>query len=162
MQPIRVAFVMEQTLGHVTHSQNLHKALAERSDVLATWLPISFDVVGGARYVPLLRSNWSIRASWRARRALGAALRNAPHEALLFHTQVTSLFSVDLMYRYPTVICLDATPVNYDSVGAAYGHRAAGGGFLDRRKYELNRRAFQAATTLVAWSEWAKHSLVED
>jgi glycosyltransferase involved in cell wall biosynthesis len=162
MQPRRVAFIMEQTLGHVTHSQNLQSALTERSDLLATWLPISFDVVGGARYVPLLRSNWSIRASWRARRALGAALRKAPHEALVFHTQVTSLFSVDLMHRYPTVVCLDATPVNYDSVAAAYGHRAAGGGFVDRRKYELNRRAFQSATTLVAWSDWAKRSLVED
>ena len=162
MQPVRVAFVMEQTLGHVTHSRNLQSALAERSDVVATWLPISFDVAGPARYVPLLRSNWSIRASWRARRALGAALRKAPHEALLFHTQVASLFSVDLMHRYPTVVCLDATPLNYDSVGAAYGHRAAGDGFLDRRKYELNRRVFQTATALVAWSEWARRSLIDD
>ena len=162
MQPVRVAFVMEQTLGHVTHSRNLQSALAERSDVMATWLPISFDVVGAARCVPLLRSNWSIRASWRARRALGAALKQAPHEALLFHTQVASLFSVDLMHRYPSVICLDATPINYDSVGAAYGHRAAGDGFLDRRKYKLNRQAFQAATALVAWSEWARRSLIDD
>src|SRR5947209_2291744 len=142
MPPVRVAFVMEQTLGHVTHSQNLHRAVAQRSDLLATWLPISFEVMGGARYVPMLRSNWSIRASWRARRALGAALGTAPLEALLFHTQVTSLFSVGLMQRYPSVISLDATPINYDSVGLGYGHRAAGDGFLDRRKYELNRRAF--------------------
>lgn len=162
MQSLRVAFVMEQTLGHVTHSQNLHSALAQRSDVVATWLPISFDVAGGARYVPLVRSNWSIRASWRARCALGSALVKAPHQALVFHTQVTSLFSVDFIQRYPTVVSLDATPINYDSVGAGYGHAAASGGFLDRRKYDLNRQVFQTAASLVAWSDWAKTSLVHD
>jgi glycosyltransferase involved in cell wall biosynthesis len=80
----------------------------------------------------------------------------------VFHTQVTSLFSTDLMQRYPSVISLDATPINYDSVGEAYGHAAASSSFLDQQKYALNRRAFRAAHTLVAWSEWARRSLVDD
>lgn len=161
-RPVRAAFVMEQTLGHVTHDRNLREVVAQQTDVAPTWLPISFDVQGPARLVPLLRSNWSVRASWRARRALDRALAAQPHDVLLFHTQVTSLFSVALMGRLPTVVSLDATPVNYDAVGQHYGHRAAGDGFLDRQKYQLNRRAFHAAARLVAWSHWAKQSLVDD
>ena len=162
MQPVRTAFVMEQALGHVTHARNLESLVAERDDIASTWLPIPFDVRGPARFVPLLRSNWSVRASWRARRALNAALARQSHDALVFHTQVTALFSVALMRRLPTVVSMDATPINYDAVGQFYGHRAAGGGFLDTRKFQMNRAVFDAAASLVTWSEWARRSLVED
>jgi glycosyltransferase involved in cell wall biosynthesis len=136
--------------------------VAERDDIASNWLPIPFDVRGPARFVPLLRSNWSVRASWRARRALNAALARQSHDALVFHTQVTALFSVALMRRLPTVVSMDATPINYDAVGQFYGHRAAGGGFLDTRKFQMNRAVFDAAASLVTWSEWARRSLVED
>jgi glycosyltransferase involved in cell wall biosynthesis len=162
MTPLQTAFVMEQALGHVTHARNLETTLRERTDITPTWLPIPFDTRGPARFVPLLRSNWSVRASWRARRALNVALASQPHRALVFHTQVTSLFSVGLMRRYPSVISLDATPINYDQVGQSYGHRAAGNGFLDRRKFQMNRDAFHAAAALVTWSEWARRSLSLD
>jgi glycosyltransferase involved in cell wall biosynthesis len=103
-----------------------------------------------------------VRASWRARRALNAALASRPHDALVFHTQVTSLFSVGLMRRIPSLISLDATPINYDQVGQHYGHRPAKNGLLDRRKYQMNRDAFHAASVLVTWSDWARASLIDD
>ena len=81
----------------------------------------------------------------RARRALGQALRERHHDALVFHTQVTGLLSIEAMRRLPTVISLDATPMNYDTVGSSYGHVAAGNGPIDRQKYRMNRRAFHAA-----------------
>jgi glycosyltransferase involved in cell wall biosynthesis len=66
------------------------------------------------------------------------------------------------MRRIPTLVSLDATPINYDSLGEHYGHRPAGDGFLDRQKYALNRRTFHAAAGLVTWSEWARQSLIKD
>jgi glycosyltransferase involved in cell wall biosynthesis len=66
------------------------------------------------------------------------------------------------MRRYPSLISLDATPINYDQVGQYYGHRAAGNGLLDRRKLQMNRDAFHAAAALVTWSDWARASLVRD
>jgi glycosyltransferase involved in cell wall biosynthesis len=160
----RVAFVMEQTLGHVTHARNLSAMLAERPEIEAEWLPIPFGVGGLARLLPLYRDNWSVRASWRARRALDAALARGPLDGLVFHTQCTALFSVDRMRQIPAVISLDATPINYDVVSqyGGYDHRAAGQGFLDRQKYLMNRRAFHAAAALVPWSEWARRSLIDD
>src|SRR6266540_4221504 len=133
MNQLPTAFVMEQALGHVTHARNLSATLRDRDDISPTWLPIPFETSGASRLVPLLSSNWSVRASWRARRALHAALASRPHGALVFHTQVTALFSVGLMRRLPTLISLDATPINYD-----------------------------AAAVLVTWSEWAKGSLIDD
>jgi glycosyltransferase involved in cell wall biosynthesis len=162
MHPVRTAFVMEQALGHVTHAQNLRSLVDARADIAPTWLPISFDVRGAARYLPLFRGNWSVRASWRARRALNTALGRQRHDALVFHTQVTALFSVGLMRRLPTVVSMDATPLNYDRVGEYYGHRPAGASFLDRRKFQMNRAVFDAAASLVTWSDWARDSLVED
>src|SRR3954469_16611741 len=162
MAPVRAAFVMEQTLGHVTHFLNLRQVAAKQTAVDPTWLPVPFDVGGPSRLVPLLRSNWSVRASWRARRALTRAQARRPLDAVVFHTQVTALFSLDTMRRIPTIISLDATPINYDSVGYYYDHRPAGRGLLDQQKYRMNQRSFNAAARIVAWSEWARRSLVTD
>jgi glycosyltransferase involved in cell wall biosynthesis len=162
MTPLHTAFVMEQALGHVTHARNLHATLGDRQDIEPTWLPIPFAATGASRLVPVLRSNWSVRASWRARRGLNAVLKSHTPEALVFHTQVTALFSVGLMRRIPSLISLDATPINYDKVGQYYGHKAAGNGAIDRRKYQMNRDAFHAASVLVTWSDWARASLICD
>lgn len=159
---IRAAFVLEQTLGHITHTQNLQAAAARQSNVEVTWIPIPFEVRGVERFVPGFGDNWSVRASYRARARLVREHARRPFDVLFFHTQVTALFSRGLMRRVPTIVSLDATPKNFDSVGAAYGHRPAGDGWLDSRKYLLNRAAFGAARALVAWSEWAAVSLVAD
>lgn len=153
---------MEQTLGHVTHHLNLVTAVQRQSALAATWIPVPFSTAGLERLVPGYATNWSIRASIRARRRLGQVLAERRHDALFFHTQVTSLFSVGLMRRIPTVVSLDATPINLDSVGQAYGHAAATGGWIDDRKYLMNREAFHAARALVTWSEWARDSLARD
>jgi glycosyltransferase involved in cell wall biosynthesis len=159
---LRAAFVVEQTLGHVTHTQNLRAAAERQSNVQVTWMPIPFEVRGAERFVPGFRGNWSVRASYRARMLLAQEHARRRFDVLFFHTQVTALFSLGLMRRVPTIISLDATPKNFDSVGPAYGHRPAGDGWLDSRKYKLNKDAFAAARALVAWSQWAADSLVAD
>ncbi len=155
----RFGFVMEQTLGHVTHYTNLRAAVDAETTVQATWYPIAFEPATRAELLPPLSRNWSLRASWRARREL--ALSPVEHDALFFHTQVTTLFSVPLMRRIPSVVSLDATPMNYDTVGAAYGHRPASGA-VERLKRRANARSLQAAAALVTWCDWARRSLIED
>ncbi|MDQ6671984.1 MAG: glycosyltransferase family 4 protein [Chloroflexota bacterium] len=162
LRPARIAFVVEQTLGHVTHYRNLRAFAEGQSDVAPVWLPIPFDVNGPARFMPMVATNWSVRASLRARRALDATIAAGALDGVVFHTQVTSLFSRAIMLRVPTIVSLDATPVNYDSVGRYYGHRPAGDSFLDHQKYRLNHRALHSADGLVAWSEWTRRSLIDD
>lgn len=157
----RFAFVMEQTLGHVTHYQNLRAAIEAEPGVEATWYPLSFPPRDKMERLPLLRSNWSARASWRARHVLARDGAVHTHDAFFFHTQVATLLSTPLLRRVPAVISLDATPINYDTVGAAYGHRPSGSA-LESLKRRLNTRSLHAAGALVTWCDWARRSLIQD
>lgn len=65
------------------------------------------------------------------------------------------------MARVPTVLSLDATPANFDEVGAAYGH-SNGSSIVESLKRHAHRRIVARAAAFTTWSEWAKRSLVED
>ncbi len=155
----RFAFVMEQNLGHRTHYRNLLRYVREDATVKPTWLPLEFETPGMLSRLPLVRSNWSVRASLAAWDAVCRARRQTQLDAVFYHTQVTALLA-PLHRDLPTVISLDATPINYDSVGAYYGH--ASGGKLERLKWLANRRALGGATALVTWCAWARDSLERD
>lgn len=159
--PYRFGFVMEQTLGHVTHYRNLRAALDADPSVDASWYPLGFSPRGAIETLPPMRGNWSLRASLRARRLLARDRAATYYDALFFHTQVTTLFSLALMARVPAVISLDATPLNYDAVGAAYGHQP-GSGAAERVKLLLNRHALHAGSAYVTWCDWARRSLIDD
>ena len=157
----RFGFVMEQTLGHVSHYRNLRAAIDAEPDVRATWYPIAFAPQGRVEHLPLLRSNWSLRASWRVWRTLAPERANHLHDALFFHTQVSTLLCPPLMRRVPAVVSLDATPINYDAVGVAYGHKRSPVA-VEEAKRRLHMRALGAASALVTWCAWARDSLITD
>lgn len=158
---MNLGFVLEYSLGHVTHAQNLKRVLAQQADIHPTYVDLPYDGMTGAwTRLPGIRANWSLRASLGAYLGLRGQAKRL--EGALFHTQVTSLFSAGLMRRVPSVISLDATPLQYDALGAFYGHRPSSNARLEALKKRLNQRAFGAARHLVAWSEWAKDSLVAD
>lgn len=157
----RFAFVMEQTLGHVTHYKNMRSAIDAHDMIQAGWYPLHFAPRGTLETLPPLRNNWSARASWRAWRLLRQDHSSDKFDAIFFHTQVTTLLSVDLMRCVPTVVSLDATPINYDAVGHAYGHQT-GHKAVEALKYQLNVRPLRAARALVTWCAWARQSLIDD
>jgi glycosyltransferase involved in cell wall biosynthesis len=158
----KIGFVMEQTLGHVTHTQNFQQWVAEDADVEATWIPVSFDVADHWRLAPLVRRNWTLRASLRARAQIRGILRSHKLDALFFHTQVTALFAQGLMARIPSVVSMDATPLNFDSIGVPYDHFPSIYPPVEAFKNALTRRTFNAARKLITWHEWGKESLVRD
>lgn len=157
-----LAFVLEQTLGHVAHARNIAHAIERRQDSIhATVVPIEYR--NPSRFVgsvPGLRT-WSFQASRQARRALIDRLREGRLDAVFIHTQVAALLAQDVMRRVPVVISLDATPVNYDSEGSGYGHRR-GLPMLESLKLRVNRSVFERAAALVTWCRWAADSLVHD
>jgi glycosyltransferase involved in cell wall biosynthesis len=158
-QRYRLGFVVEQTLGHRTHYRNLRRYIGVDEAVAATWMPIEFTGTSLSYCLPGVRGNWSARASWLASRAVRQARRRNPLDVVFYHTQVTSLLS-PLDRRQAAVISLDATPINFDTVGRYYGHAEGGG--LDGLKFAANRWALAQARALVTWCHWAKASLVED
>lgn len=158
--PYRIGFVLEQALGHVTYGRNIATAVSRRADVDPVWLEVPWEPPTRIARLPVIRNNWTLRASLEARR-LWANAGAQDFDALFLHTQTVSLFAAGLMRRVPTVLSLDATPINFDAVGAAYGH-SGGNAVIERVKLRAHRRVSAAATLFTTWSQWAKDSLVED
>ncbi len=154
----RFGFAMEHTLGHVTFARALQKVVAEDDQVEAEWFLVEPQGRGLAARTPVLSRNYTLRTSATARAMVGRGRRL---DALLLHTQTLGLFFWPLMGRVPTVISTDATPLNIDAVGAAYGHAQAGT-LVEGVKRRLTGSLFRRAAWLVPWSEWAERSLVHD
>jgi glycosyltransferase involved in cell wall biosynthesis len=102
-----------------------------------------------------------VRAGLRARQAVAGITRQTHLDALFFHTQVPAVLSSNWVRRIPSVVSLDATPIQYDSLGQFYSHQQ-GSAWLEHLKWKLNRDCFRAARQIVAWSQWAKQGLVDD
>ena len=165
-ESLRVGFALEYSLGHITHSDNLKRALKGDSRVDPTYISLPYHdegkTLGAWSRLPGVRSNWSLRASLGAYLGLRRGVAAGKFDSLFFHTQVTSLFSSRLMYRIPSVISLDATPIQYDALGKHYGHTVSGNARIENLKKQMNIRAFAAARGIIAWSSWAKEGLVKD
>jgi glycosyltransferase involved in cell wall biosynthesis len=157
----KIGFVIEQTLGHITHTQNLQTNVPLDPTVEAHWGLIPWETAGLAARIPVYNSNWTVRAGLRARRAVARMVEQHSPHALFFHTQVPAVLATRWLKRIPSIISLDATPLQYDMLGAAYQH-TAGSAWLEHQKWKLNRDCFRAAHTIVAWSRWAKQGLVAD
>jgi hypothetical protein len=65
-------FLMEQSLGHVTHAKNLVANVALDPEVHAHWGLVDFEAAGIAGRIPVYRSNWTVRAGVRACREVPA------------------------------------------------------------------------------------------
>jgi len=156
-----IAFVIEQALGHVTHGKNLQANVPKDPEVRPYWALVPWETRGMAARLPVYRSNWTVRAGWRARRMVGELARQAKLDAILFHTQVPAVLSVNWLRRIPGVVSLDATPLQSDELGEFYGH-AAGPAWLERLKWRLNCDCLAAARRVVTWTAWTKAGVVRD
>jgi glycosyltransferase involved in cell wall biosynthesis len=157
-----LGFVMEQTLGHVTHDLNLRQWVAKDSDIRARWMPVHFSAPDRWGRIPFIKTNWTLRASLRAREQVRAVLRSDRLDGLFFPTQVTALFAQCLMAKIPSVVSLDATPLSFDTIGSAYSHSPSTSKRVEALKNALNRRTFHLARRLITWCHWTKQSLIRD
>lgn len=159
-------FIVEQALGHITHTKNIRAQIQKDRDVEAYWGLPTWETSGLAAKLPVYRNNWTVRASLRARaelRTIQQALhqKKAHLDALFFHTQITAALNLDWVERVPSIVSLDATPMQYDQLGSAYDHRP-GPAWIEAQKLRLYKRCFRNARRLVTWSAWAKQGLVDD
>ena len=158
---MRVGFVLEQALGHITHSLNLQANAPKDATILPYWMLIPWRMNGFESKIPFYRSNWTVRAGWRANRALGKLARETRLDALFFHTQVPAILASKWVEKIPSIISLDATPLQFDELGDSYQHKP-GPAWLEKFKWRMNRDCFCAAKHLIAWSQWTKNGLVRD
>lgn len=156
----QIGFVIEQALGHVTHGQNLQKNVAQDPTVKAHWALPRWQTSGLGSKIPVYKSNWTVQAGLQTRHMLRQIGRQTKLDAIFFHTQITAVLAQDWMRKIPSIVSLDATPLQYDSLGEFYAHEA-GPSALENWKWRLNRDCYRTARHIVTWSEWAKQGLVD-
>ena len=144
-----IAYVMEQTLGSITHYLNLRREETAADGPAPTWLPIEYQ----SSKVP-----WAVAGSLRARRALAGVVDQV--DGLFMHTTTISLLAADMFLRRPTVISSDGTPMNKSDMRGAYA-LAPEGRLAGLAKRTIYRQVFRRAAGFVAWSSWTKASFVE-
>ena len=147
---MRIAFVMEQTLGSVTHYLNLRREQSEAVRLEPLWVPIAFQ------HSPF---SWSVLGSLRARRAIARVFDEV--DGLFVHTNTIALASRRYFGSKPSILSTDGTPLNKKSMRHWYDLKPQST-FAARAKQLVHRSVFRSAAGFVAWSEWAKASLVED
>jgi glycosyltransferase involved in cell wall biosynthesis len=154
----RIGFVLEQALGHVAYGMALKRALSSRTDFEPVWLDVPFGLDGFGK-VPLVGKNWTLRGSLRARQLVLA--EREPLDALFVNTQTVSLFLGGVARKIPTMLSLDATPINYDELAEWYGDSVQSAS-VEKLKLSIHRNVMKQMSAFTTWSEWAKKSLVQD
>jgi glycosyltransferase involved in cell wall biosynthesis len=160
MSALRIGFVMEQVLGHVSHYQTLRRVIDDVAEVDPRWVEVTYAGDGLLERLP--RIPRGVSGTARGYLQVRDGLRGRRHDALFFHTQKPAVFHWDLMARIPTVLSLDVTPIQYDALGEYYDHTPDGGSPAARFKHWLNVRTFALSKAIVVWSSWNKTSLVQD
>lgn len=145
-----IAYVMEQTLGNITHYLNLRRAEAMAEGPRPIWLPIEYRAS---------RAPWTITGGRLARKALLEVMPQV--DGMFIHTTTLALLSVDLFRKKPAVFSTDGTPSNKRDMRTAYGLKNQGR-LRESGKRALFGRVYGMATGLVGWSNWVKQSFVED
>jgi len=153
-------FVIEDGLGHAVHAMNIERVLQGHPDISSRVLRVRPGETPGVRPLPGTK-NWSIQTSWATRQLCHRQLAEGRPDALFIHTQVAALFARSTMRAVPTVVSLDATPLNMDTMADAYQHRRQAA-VAERFKLELNRRVLGEARAIVTWSRWAADSVICD
>jgi glycosyltransferase involved in cell wall biosynthesis len=174
LRRFRVLSIQTRSLGHSTYGEVLRRSFrdSKRCELESYWLDENRTLPARILYKVLsLRSpsRWINERNldfWLARvelawgytgRILAAkALRAKRFSVLHFHTQGASFCSVSLMRHIPTVISADLSVFQF-------GHPAR----LPLvwpyvPLHHMERRVFRAAHAVVFWSEWARHSAVEN
>src|SRR6478609_6575622 len=134
-----IAYVMEQTLGSITHYLNLRREESVSQDPKPLWLPIEHRES---------RVPWLLTASWLTRQALGSVLNEI--DGIFMHTTTLAPLSLDYFSKKPTVLSTDGTPLNKRDMRRAYGLRAQGP-LREQAKRAMYRQVFRSSAGLVAW-----------
>lgn len=158
---IRVAFVMEQHLGHKTFYENLRQFIAPMQQIDATWIDVTYKSSNRLwNFFPFLSSN--LRGSLIGMSQVRTGLSRGSFDVALFNSQVPAALGGNMVYKQPFVLCTDVTPLQYDQIGEDYGHQADQLEMLREEKHRVNAHLFQKAARLLPWSTWTQSSLIHE
>jgi len=157
----RIAFIMEQHLGHLAFYQNVRRFIAEFPDIQPVWVQVAYAQKGSwLSKIPFIPSQ--VRGTAAGYFEVQNGLGRESYDALVFNTQVPAVLAGSRLKKQPYVICTDITPVQYDRMAFHYNHRPDRPGIVSKFKHRVNTNVFQQAGRILPWSHWTRTSLIED
>ncbi|MGH7485718.1 MAG: glycosyltransferase family 4 protein [bacterium] len=158
---MRIGFVMEQVLGHVTWYRNLRGAVTDLGSIDARWVETRlFDPNGVIEKIPGIPPY--ARAGVRGLLDVRRGLRGWPCDVLVFNTQKPAIFCQWQTSRTPTMLLTDVTPIQYDRMACLYDHQVDENPVVRIAKHQANVLNFRLAAALVPCSTWAADSMIRD
>ena len=169
---MRVCFVAERFLGHVSYIDRLREFIDAQENIDSEYIYMeNLDYplrLFSNTAIPLLKRydldlhsvRWQVTYSYSARRRLRKVITGNGFDAVYFHTQNVALLSHHIAERFPTVISCDATNQLLSSMG--WDGRLPFTKMTWKPGILLERRLYQEATKIIAWSQWVKESLLKD
>jgi glycosyltransferase involved in cell wall biosynthesis len=161
--PLRIAFAIENHLGHRAVAANLRAALHGKPGIEPIWIPIDATGNGCIDHVPRLRDKHALVLGLSARRGLRRAQRDGTIDVALMHTQRMAHLLVGWMRRTPTFLSIDGTPLLLDR------YRAAGSGAANKTggryaviRDAVHRRTYLAARGVICMSELVRRTIVDE
>jgi glycosyltransferase involved in cell wall biosynthesis len=156
---MRIAFAIENQLGHRALMQNLQLALEHQSDLHPIWIPV--DPTGkGVLSLPRVRDQHALIFGVKLRQIYEEAAARGGYDACFVHTQRMAHLAVDRMRKVPTFLSIDSTPTELDKVYRSMsGLPAKRPGFYGKIRDAVHRRTYAAARGMIAMSNWIGNTL---
>ena len=104
---MKIAFVLENILGHATHAANLKQVVARQNDIEPLYIDLSMEMRDHhwlfkiPKYGPLFHLSWTLRCGFEAKRQLRRQVKKL--DVIFYHTQITASASRKLMKKCPGV-----------------------------------------------------------
>ncbi len=165
----RLVMLNENLGGHATMHLNIYRALAEHPevDLVALDVPprsflrriVGMQIPGLARLdadLSPVRSQLALSST--AHRMLRDAIASGPIGAIHAYSQHVALRSTDELRRYPSVVSTDGSAAQ-NAVQLPFRRPARFTPFTARVGEHFEARVFEAATIVVAQSEWCARAI---
>lgn len=175
MNTPRILSVTEKFLGHVTYGRLMKDYLSQSCPIDFHWhnddrelrTRLAMRFFGHYRIPPIrwtLEQNadlYLVRSqvclSYFAQRVVVRKMAKTHYSALHFHTQPLAYLCLDLMKEIPTVVSLDRTAAQASRETAKPNMR-----WTFAPNLWLDKQVFEAAKTIVSFSEVARRSVIEE
>ncbi len=144
---------------------NLKKIVGEMPDIDATWLFLRPGDEEWFTQLPLVNRNLSLKLGLLARSKVQKLLEHGAEFDAIFSNSLPLLtFMQGIRRRIPTILWIDCTPEMVNTSGRWYREPSASRMTVRRKLQDAfhTDRVYSDAALIVAWSETARLSLLED
>lgn len=156
---MRIAFAIEDQLGHRALLANLRASLAAERTVEPIWCPVDPRGEGFLAW-PRVRDKHALVFGLKLRKLMRDVSANIAPDAFFVHTQRMAHFAVDHMRKVPTFLSIDATPRELDDIyGPLTGNVSRPHGLYWKIRDAVHRRTYRAARGVITMSDLVARTL---